>query len=57
MTFANWRMSTVLSPTDLWTFTIGECPVGESLIGEIPESRFFSGLIPIGSKSTDKTSR
>ncbi len=31
-------MSTVLSPINFWTFAIGECPVGESLIGEIRES-------------------
>src|SRR5437588_103139 len=35
--FANWRESTVLSPMHLRTFAIGECPVGESLIGEIRE--------------------
>ncbi len=34
-TFGNWRMSTVLSPIHSWTFAIGECPVGESLIGEV----------------------
>jgi hypothetical protein len=31
-------MSTVLSPINRWTFAIGECPIGESLIGEIRES-------------------
>ncbi len=36
-TFANWRESTVLSPIYLRTFAIGECPVGESHIGEIRE--------------------
>ena len=25
----------------LWTFAIGECPVGESLIGEIREPHYF----------------
>jgi hypothetical protein len=35
MTFANWRISTVLSPIKPMTFAIGECLIGESLIGEI----------------------
>ena len=38
-TFANWRISTVLSPNSLLTFAIGECPVGESHIGEIRKPR------------------
>ncbi|CAF3324461.1 unnamed protein product [Rotaria socialis] len=41
-TFANWRTSTILSPIwslELrqhfrWNFAIGECLIGESLIGE-----------------------
>jgi hypothetical protein len=43
--FANWRESTVLSPMHLRSFAIGECPVGESLIGEIREPRRFGDLI------------
>jgi hypothetical protein len=36
LTFANWRKSTVISPIHPLTFAIGECPIGESLIGERP---------------------
>ncbi len=31
--FANAPLG--ISPTYPWTFAIGECPIGESLIGEI----------------------
>ena len=33
--FANWRMSAIRLPKYLVTFAIDDCPVGESLVGEI----------------------
>ncbi len=37
--FVNWRKYSGLSPIYSCTFAIGECPIGESLFGEIPISR------------------
>jgi hypothetical protein len=43
--FANWRKFSGLSPIHPWTFAIGECPIGKSLIGERP---ITPSLAPFG---------
>jgi hypothetical protein len=36
----SWRKSTVFSPIHLRTLAIGERPIGENLIGEVPVTHF-----------------